>query len=132
MGHQQKYKGFIYRHMYPKKPSSWFTYHKHPLPQGGYADDGVCQLCGTRGSYLLIEEEKPRCCYKCYMKLRRSKTEIIDTTGLQKAKYISLEEAKKIVRNAPDPGRPGLAGLNQPENARKAGLLMALMFGNKK
>ncbi len=123
MGYHYKYKEYIYRHMYPKKSSASFTYHKHPDSRGGYLDDGICELCGTKGQTVLIEEEKPRCCYKCYMKLRRSKEEIIDTTRLQKAKYISLEEAKRIVKNAPVPGKPGIAGLNQKKNA---GLLAAL------
>lgn len=132
MGYQRKHKEYVYRHMYPKKTSSRFTFHKHPSPAGGYLDDGICELCGTRGSYLLIEEEKPRCCYKCYMKLRRSKSEIVDTTGLQNAKYISLAEARKIVKNAPSPGNPGIAALNQRENAAAAGLLLACLFGKKK
>ena len=106
-----------------RKSSALFTYHKHPDTKGGFLDDGICEICGTRRRTVLLEDEKPRCCYKCYLKLRRSKTEIIDTTGLQNAKYISLKEAKHIVRNMPDLSKPGIVTLNQKKNA---GLLVAL------
>lgn len=53
MGYQQKRKEFIYQHMYPKKLSSWFTYHKHLLLGGGDLDDGICQLCGNAVGLLL-------------------------------------------------------------------------------
>lgn len=100
MGYHYKYKEYVYRHIYPKKSSALFTYHRHPDGRGGFLDDGICELCGTRGRTVLIENEKPRCCYKCYLKLRRSKTEPFGATRLKNAKYISLEEAKRIVRNA--------------------------------
>ncbi len=48
MGYHYKYKEYIYRHMYPKKSSALFTYHRHPDGRGGFLDDGICELCGTR------------------------------------------------------------------------------------
>lgn len=117
MGYHYKYKEYIYRHMYPKKSSALFTYHRHPDGRGGFLDDGICELCGTRGRTVLIENEKPRCCYKCYLKLRGSKTEPFDTTRLQNAKYISLEEAKRIVRNT-----------DALKQKKHAGLAVALGF----
>ena len=55
MGYHYKYKEYIYRHMYPKKSSALFTYHRHPDGRGGFLDDGICELCGTRGRTVLIE-----------------------------------------------------------------------------
>lgn len=130
MGYHYKYKEYIYRHMYPKKSSALFTYHKHPDSQGGYLDDGICALCGTRGKTVLIENEKPKCCYQCYMKLRRSKDVLIDTMGLQKAKYISLAEAKKIVKNAS--ANPGMAAMNQKKNAGLMAALGLFLMNDKK
>lgn len=115
MGYHYKYKEYVYRHMYPKKSSALFTYHRHPDGRGGFLDDGTCELCGTRGKTVLIENEKPRCCYKCYLKLRGSKTEPFGAIGLQNAKYISLEESKRIVRNA-----------DVLKQKKKAGLAIAL------
>ena len=123
MGYHYKYKEYIYRHMYPKKSSALFTYHRHPDGRGGFLDDGICELCGTRGRTVLIENEKPRCCYKCYLKLRGSKTEPFDTTRLQNAKYISLEEAKRIVRNAD--------ALKKKKQAGLAVALGLLLLGDK-
>lgn len=100
MGYSYKHGQFVLRHQYPRKSSALFSFHKHPNGVGGFIDDGICELCGTRGSYVLVEDEKPRCCYKCYMKLRNSKDAPIDSTGLQSAKYISLAEAKQIVRSS--------------------------------
>ena len=57
MGYHYKYKEYIYRHMYPKKSSALFTYHRHPDGRGGFLDDGICELCGTRGRTVLIENE---------------------------------------------------------------------------
>lgn len=127
MGRQQKYKEYVYRHIYPKKSSALFTYHKHPDPNGGFFDDGICELCGTKGSYILIEDEKPRCCYKCYMKLRKSKEAAFDVTGLQKVKYISLAEAKQIIKRFPN---SGIAGLDQKQSLGLLGLWWLL--GNKR
>lgn len=73
----------------------------------------------------MIEDEKPRCCYSCYLKLRRSKEAVLDMTGLQKAKYISLEEAKRIVRGASD---SGIAGWNRKQ---PVGLLLQLLGGKR-
>jgi hypothetical protein len=123
VGYHYKYKEYVYRHMYPKKSSALFTYHRHPDGRGGFLDDGTCELCGTRGKTVLIENEKPRCCYKCYLKLRGSKTEPFGAIGLQNAKYISLEEAKRIVRNA-----------DVLKQKKKAGLAIALgllLLGDK-
>lgn len=123
MGYHYKYKEYVYRHMYPKKSSALFTYHRHPDGRGGFLDDGTCELCGTRGKTVLIENEKPRCCYKCYLKLRGSKTEPFGAIGLQNTKYISLEEAKRIVRNA-----------DVLKQKKKAGLAIALgllLLGDK-
>ena len=107
MGYHYKYKEYVYRHMYPKKSSALFTYHRHPDGRGGFLDDGTCELCGTRGKTVLIENEKPRCCYKCYLKLRGSKTEPFGAIGLQ--------NAKRIVRNA-----------DVLKQKKKAGLAIAL------
>ena len=123
MGYHYKYKEYVYRHMYPKKSSALFTYHRHPDGRGGFLDDGTCELCGTRGKTVLIENENPRSCYKCYLKLRGSKTEPFGAIGLQNAKYISLEEAKRIVRNA-----------DVLKQKKKAGLAIALgllLLGDK-
>ena len=106
-----------------RKSSALFTYHKHPDTKGGFLDDGICELCGTRGRTVLIENEKPRCCYKCYLKLRGSKTEPFDTTRLQNAKYISLGEAKRIVRNAD--------ALKQKKHVGLAVALGLLLLGDK-
>ena len=125
MGYSYKHREFVYRHQYPKKSSALFTYHKYPAPGGGYLDDGICELCGRRGTYQLIEDEKPRCCYECYRKLRRSKEAAIDLTGLRSAKYISLEEAKRIVRDA---SGSGIAGQSLQQSA---GLLLRLLGGGR-
>ena len=94
MGYHYKYKEYIYRHMYPKKSSALFTYHRHPDGRGGFLDDGICELCGTRGRTVL---------------------------RLQNAKYISLEEAKRIVRNAD--------ALKQKKQAGLAAALGLLLLG---
>jgi hypothetical protein len=44
MGYHYKYKEYIYRHMYPKKSSAFFTYHKYPDTKGGFLDDGTTRL----------------------------------------------------------------------------------------
>lgn len=125
MGYQQKHKEYIYRHMYPMETSRHFTYHKHPDGKGGFLDNGICELCGARGTYTLIAEEKPRCCYKCYSKLRQSKGAAFDVAGLQNARYISLAEAKKIVKSYSD---LKTAVSNQEEALG----LLGLLFGGKR
>lgn len=55
MGYHYKYKQYVYRHMYPKKSSALFTYHKYPDGKGGFLDDGICELCGTKGRTVLID-----------------------------------------------------------------------------
>lgn len=40
MGYYHKYKQYVYRHMYPKKSTALFTYHKYPDGKGDFLDDG--------------------------------------------------------------------------------------------
>ena len=125
MGYSYKHREFVYRHQYPKKSSALFTYHKHPAPGGGYLDDGLGARCRRRRPAPLRAAEKPRCCSACARPLRRSKEAAIDLTGLKNAKYISLEEAKRIVRDA---SGSGIAGQSLQQSA---GLLLRLLGGGR-
>lgn len=94
----------ILEYTYPKLSSSKFTFHKHKDPNSKakvrqkYLDDGVCKVCGKKGSYILISDDKPHMCYRCYQAIRAYRRLKVDVLHLQKKDKLTDAQAKKIVK----------------------------------
>lgn len=90
----------IYEFSYPKLSSSRFTFRKHedPKKKGKYIDDGVCEVCGAKGVYVLIADKKPKMCYKCYQAIRAYDKLLIDVLRLRNKKELKLADCKRIVK----------------------------------
>lgn len=85
---------------YQKLSSAKFSYHKYKDPNkpGKFIDNGVCEVCGRKGSYLLVEKDKPHMCYRCYQSVRAYRTLSIDVLHLQKKKTLTVKQCKSIVQ----------------------------------
>lgn len=90
----------ILEYRYYGLASSHFSYHKHPDPHkpGKFLDNGVCEVCGKKHQYTLIEKDKPTMCYKCYQAIRAYQTLRFDTLKLKKKKVLNVKDCKKIVK----------------------------------
>lgn len=127
MGSSQKTNQYPYRNFYKKKPSRIFTYKEYPIIVNGkmdYVNEMVCPVCGTRGRYVLVEGDNCPMCYKCWMKCRHYKKMAVDTLGLQKQQWISLEETKRIVAYTKDVEVKEEAAY---KTARNAGIMYAIL-----
>lgn len=88
----------VMEYVWPKLSSAKFSYHKHPeIKKKGWQDNGICEVCGKRGAYTLIQPDKPRLCYKCYTAVRAYRNLRFDVLRLQKKKNLTLKEVQKIV-----------------------------------
>lgn len=85
-------------YIWPKLSSAKFSYHKYPeVKKKGWQDNGICEVCGKRGTYTLIQADRPRICYKCYTAVRAYRNLKFDVLKLQKKKNLTLKEIQKIV-----------------------------------
>ena len=90
----------IDEYKYYQMPSSQFSYHKHPDPKhkGKYLDDGTCEICGKKHTYLLIDKDKPHMCYNCYQAIRAYQSLLIDVLRVKKKKNLNLKDCKRVVK----------------------------------
>ena len=80
-------------------PSSKFSFHKFPVKgqKDKYLDDGVCEVCGNKKVYVLISNDKPKMCYKCYQSIRAYQSLLVDVLKLKRKKTLNLKDCKRIV-----------------------------------
>ena len=90
----------VLEYRYHDLASSKFSYHKHPDPKhkGKYLDDGTCEICGKKKTYLLIDKDKPKMCYKCYQSIRAYQNLLVDVLKLKKKKTLNIKDCKRIVK----------------------------------
>lgn len=83
-----------------KKSSRVFTYRKVPDPRkkGQYLDNGICEICGKRGTYTHVQQDWPTMCYKCHQSLRAYRRLMFDPLKLQKKKKLTVKQCKSVVQ----------------------------------
>lgn len=84
----------------PKMSSRAFTYRKFPDPDtpNKFRDNGVCEVCGRRGTYTHVYGGWPTMCYKCHQSIRAYRKLMFDPLRLHNRKKLNLKQCKKIVQ----------------------------------